>query len=185
MAATYNKNDCDNVPDACCANDFEYDGEGTDWSKGSPYDTSVICTYMFPDDVFTKKEMDELTDNEKTYVMDVIYRAQFLSIFRLKPFDADLVDRNMVDFENAFSAHPKLKMMLTEFGVKMYSVTLESAADRTPTNLVRCGFAYAMSWQMMYYTHPCIVAYFTTGCVSDELIERAHSAFERDPCWQA
>lgn len=193
MASISNEKGQKSVPDEELAYyrcDFEFDEDAdapstNNWSKGSPYDTSVVCTYMFPDDIFTQDESDKLTDEDKTHVMDIIYRAQFLKIFCLEIFDGDMVARNMGDVGSALCDHPKLKMMLTEFGAKMCSISPECTIDQTPDDLVRFGFAYAMSWHMMYHTHQCIIDYFTTGCVRDTLIERTRSAFEQDPCWQS
>ena len=48
------------------------------------YNTNVVCTYNTPE-VFL--ETDNVTDREKTFIRDTIYRQELLDIFELEEYN--------------------------------------------------------------------------------------------------
>ena len=54
------------------------------------YDTQIICTYNTTE-VFL--ETDNITDSEKDFVCNVIYRQEFLNIFKI---DSNFFKSNLI-----------------------------------------------------------------------------------------
>jgi len=59
--------------------------EETKW-----YNTKYVCCYN-KQDVFTEEENNLLTENDKTFVRDVLYRQDLLNIFNLDNFEDEII----------------------------------------------------------------------------------------------
>jgi hypothetical protein len=54
------------------------------------YNKNYVCCYN-NEDVFTKEENNILTENDKTFVRDVLYRQDLLNIFNLENFEDEII----------------------------------------------------------------------------------------------
>jgi hypothetical protein len=104
------------------------------------YDTTVICTYN-TSEVFL--ESDNITDFEKQFVRNAIYRQELLNIFGMKNYNFEGMS---TEFDNLFDKIKDNKE-LNDFVVK-----LATKHDVDLTIGVVCLF----SFDYLYLTHICM-----------------------------
>ena len=103
------------------------------------YDPTVICTYM-DDDVFL--ETDEVTDAEKDFIRNCIYRQELLNAFSLDEYDDEAINKTITE----------LFPLATQCGIP-------SVQDDDPV----VGFMMLFSFDYFYYAHPLICEMLQTG----------------------
>jgi hypothetical protein len=120
------------------------------------YDTKFECRYH-RDDVFL--ETDNISENEKYFIRDVLYKEDLLNIFSIDCFEDD--DFNI--FSNVISQlYSKIEdcLPLTEcmkkMGAKVMSEDLQT------------GLCILYSYDYMYITHKCVSEYLETRSLSKE-----------------
>jgi len=119
------------------------------------YNTKVVCTYNTPE-VFL--ETDNVTEHEKAFIRDVIYRQELLDIL-------SIIDDNNNDLkiDNAIKdLYNRVKdcTNLTNCMVKL--------AGNYMTTDEEIGLMLLFSYDYMYLTHKCISEYLETGKISDD-----------------
>jgi hypothetical protein len=115
------------------------------------YDTSIICTYHTPE-VFL--ETDEVTDEERQFIRDVIYRQELLNIFGLEEYNKELFDDAITEL------YDKLKD-----NVELNECMLELAGQLHNTHKTQ-GLIIMFSYDFMYLSHICISELLETGHIS-------------------
>lgn len=147
------------------------------------YNTSVTCTYA-SNNHFTDNEIAMSTDEQRDYVIDTVYRSEFLKVLCLDTFDDKQVSQKLTLLGNIFGNHEGLKHLLLQFCSIMLAEDDERLKmDDVNSNLAEqlgFGMTYALSFQMLSYMHPCFCEYLTTGNVSNHLLENAQRAFKLD-----
>jgi hypothetical protein len=130
------------------------------------YNTQVVCTYNTPE-VFL--ETDNITDDEKAFVRDTIYRQELL----------DILD---IDFENDDNDNDeKINNALNElykrikYCEQLTKCMLKLAGKYMATN-EEFGLMLLFSYDYMYLTHICICEYLETGDVDNENITNLEKA---------
>ena len=103
------------------------------------YDPTVICNYM-DDDVFL--ETDEVTDAEKDFIRNCIYRQELLNAFSLDEYDDEAINKTVAE----------LFPIATQCGIP-------SVQDDDPM----VGFMMLFSFDYFYYAHPLICEMLQTG----------------------
>ncbi len=104
------------------------------------YDTTVICTYN-TSEVFL--ESDNITDFEKQFVRNAIYRQELLNIFGMKNYSFSEMS---TEFDNLFDKIKDNKE-LNDFVVKL--------ATKYDVDLT-IGFVCLFSFDYLYLTHICM-----------------------------
>ena len=125
------------------------------------YNTQVVCTYNTPE-VFL--ETDNITDDEKAFVRDTIYRQELLDIF----YENDYNDDKLSIAINELYTKVKYCEQLTKCMLKL-------AGKYMATN-EEFGLMLLFSYDYMYLTHICICEFIETGEISNENITNLEKA---------
>ena len=130
------------------------------------YNTKVECTYNTPE-VFL--ETDNITDDEKTFIRNIIYRQEFLNVLD-------------IDYENSYDDNEE---KISEAIKNLYNRVKDSTCLRKcmvkvvqkhmnvgkyMTSDEELGMMLLYSYDYMYLTHICITEFIETGTISDENI---------------
>jgi hypothetical protein len=134
------------------------------------YNTKVVCTYNTPE-VFL--ETDNVTDDQKAFIRDVIYRQELLDILSINDIDIDNDKKNSDDLkiDNAIKElynRVKVCTNLTNCMVKV--------AGYYATTDEEIGLMLLFSYDYMYLTHKCISEYLETGEISKNNIKNLENA---------
>jgi hypothetical protein len=121
------------------------------------YNTSFLCTYNSPG-VFL--ETDNITETEKDFIRDVIYRQEFLDIFEMEKYNDETIE---VALKNLYE---KIKESA------MLKKCIKNAANKFYSEDDKFGLVVLYSFEYMYLTHACVSEYLTTGTVTLENSER-------------
>ena len=120
------------------------------------YNIKVICTYNTPE-VFL--ETDNVTDGEKSFIRDTIYRQELLDIFELEEY-------NETELNNAIlELYIKIKNC-TELKKCMIKISKNYMIDDEKT-----GLMFLFSYDFMFLTHICICEFLEQGKITDEHIK--------------
>lgn len=121
------------------------------------YDTKFECRYH-KDDVFL--ESDNVNENEKSIVRDILYKEDLLNIFFIDlndDFDAfsNLITKLYSRIQNCLP----LKECMKKMAAKVLSEDLQT------------GLCILYSYDYMYITHKCVSEYLHVGSLSEENIK--------------
>ena len=132
------------------------------------YNTKVVCTYNTPE-VFL--ETDNITDDEKIFIRNIIYRQEFLNILN-------------IDYENSYDDNEE---KISEAIKELYNRVKDSTCLRKcmvkvvqkhmnvgkyMTSDEELGMMLLFSYDYMYLTHICISEFIETGKITDENIRK-------------
>lgn len=120
------------------------------------YDTKFECRYH-RDDVFL--ETDVVTDEEKNFIRNILYKEDLLTIFNIDYDEYEEV------FENSITElYEKIK------NCKILKELMEKASSILFLNDIKNGLCILYSYDYMYITHMCVSEYLSTGNISEENI---------------
>jgi len=117
--------------------------------------TKFICTYN-TDEIF--EPTDKLTERDKEFVRDVIYRQELLNILELE-------DYNNAKIDNGFRAlYEKIKfyMPLQEIMQKLAGEVMSEDEE--------VGLIILFSYDFMYLTHICVSEFLENGKITENNI---------------
>jgi hypothetical protein len=136
------------------------------------YNTKVECTYNTPE-VFL--ETDDITDDEKTFIRDIIYRQELLNILNI-----DYENEDNDNDDKISKAVKELYMRVkdcTELRKCMVKVIQKHMnVGKYMTNNEELGMMLLLSYDYMYLTHICISEFIETGNIDDENIGKLAKA---------
>ena len=121
------------------------------------YNTNYECRYH-KDDVFL--ETDEVNDQEKDFIRDVLYKEDLMNIFYIEEYDTfDLFTDKFSDLYQRAKNYEPLYNCIKTLSSELFTEDME------------CGFYILYSYHYMYITHVCISEYLDTGFISEENIK--------------
>ena len=136
------------------------------------YNTKVVCTYNTPE-VFL--ETDNITNDEKTFIRDIIYRQEFLNVLD-------------IDYENSYDDNEE---KISEAIKELYNRVKDSTCLRKcmvkvvekhmnvgkyMTGGEELGMMLLFSYDYMYLTHICISEFIETGNIDHDNISKLEKA---------
>lgn len=124
------------------------------------YNTTIICTYN-TDEIFEKT--DSVTDEEKYFIRDLIYRQELLNILGLEEYDDIKISKIM---NNLF-------IMLKD-NTDLIKCMSKLASDYLSTDL-EIGLAILFSFDYLFITHKCVSQYLNEKYISIENINELKS----------
>jgi len=124
------------------------------------YNTKVVCTYNTPE-VFL--ETDNVSEDEKAFIRDVIYRQELLDILGIVNDNNN--ENNAADFKIDKSIN-KLYNRVKDCD-ELTKCMVKVASNYMSTDDV-IGLMLLFSYDYMYLTHKCISEYLETGKISDD-----------------
>jgi len=124
------------------------------------YNTKVICTYNTPD-VFSAD--DNISEEEKDFVRDVIYRQELLNILGMEEFNDSEMERTIHELFKKVSEDPFLKECMIKLSGHFLNIDQE------------IGLMLMFSFDYMYLTHICISELLDSGIISDKNMSNLRS----------
>jgi len=126
------------------------------------YNTKHECLYL-SEEVFknvvdiTEKIMD-ITEDEKAYIQNTMYREDILEIFDVEEFDDEKINIAIHEVYEKVKMNDDLRNIMQLLSAKVLSSDEE------------IGFTIMFSFDYLYLSHSCISEYLETGNVSKEKI---------------
>jgi len=132
------------------------------------YNTKVECTYNTPE-VFL--ETDNITDDEKTFIRNIIYRQELLNILDIDYENNDedneeKISEAIKDLYNRVKDSTCLRKCMVKVIQKHMNVGKYMTSDE------ELGMMLLFSYDYMYLTHICISEFIETDKISDENIKQ-------------
>lgn len=121
------------------------------------YNSKYACRYH-KDDVFL--DTDEVTDEEKEYVRNILYREDLLNIFYFQ--DNDLFkkfDAIVYELHHIVKGHNGLRECMRMASAKLISEDEE------------LGLCILFSYNLMHWTHACISQYLEQGSIEESSLQ--------------
>jgi len=129
------------------------------------YNTKIICTYNTVD-VFL--ETDNITDREKDFIRNVIYRQEILDIFNINEYKdkelGDAIHQLFLQIETCKELEECILEVLKNFLIKDYEI----------------GLFILYSYDYMYLTHDCVCEFLETNTIRSETIIKLKNALHFD-----
>ena len=123
------------------------------------YDTKFVCTYNTPE-VFL--DTDNISQEEKDFVRDAIYRQELLNIFGIDEYNEKEMDKAM---EEAIS---ELYIKVKDYDALKECILKLADNFMITNNLVSLMLLY--SYDYMHLTHICISEFLENGKIEENNI---------------
>lgn len=124
------------------------------------YNTKIICTYNTPE-IFL--ETDEITDNERNFIRNVIYRQELLDILGMDEYNEDEMKIIIKQVYELLKGCQELRKCMLKVSKKFISKDEE------------LGLMILFSYDYMYLTHKCISEFIETGHFTQQNIRELES----------
>jgi hypothetical protein len=124
------------------------------------YNTKVICTYN-TSEVFLAD--DNISEEEKDFVRDVIYRQEILNILGIQDYDVSEMEKSIHELYEKVKENDFIR----ECMLKLTSQFMRADAE--------FGLMIMFSFDYMYLTHICISEFLDTGKISDKNMSNLRS----------
>ena len=145
------------------------------------YNTSYVCTYhteeIFHNQTMIDKVMEgepdekidisQLTDYDKEFISDAIYRQEFLNIFHLEDYDDKLIGERI----------EMIYKMVKDY--EPFKCCIQKAIDSFVFADELIGTMLLFSYHNMYLTHLCISDFIKNGTMSHENLENLKNGLDR------
>ena len=126
------------------------------------YNTKYVCSYM-DSDVFI--ETDNVTETDKDFIRNCIYRQDLLNIFKLDKFDETVISKHLA------TIYDKVILNFVFYDcIKKVSTTIN--VDEKMALLVLYSFDY------LYLTHICVCEFLETGKISTNNIQNLENKID-------
>jgi hypothetical protein len=120
------------------------------------YDTHYTCVYNSPD-VFL--ETDQVSESEREFILDVLYRQDILNIFNMEDYNIDELTTAINEL------YEKIKI-----NDKLIKIMIKLAGDISSMD-EKLGLMIMFSFDYLYITHPCICEFLETGQITNKLLD--------------
>jgi len=120
------------------------------------YDTHYTCVYNSPD-VFL--ETDQVSESEREFILDVLYRQDILNIFNMEDYNIDELTTSINEL------YEKIKI-----NDKLIKIMIKLAGDISSMD-EKLGLMIMFSFDYLYITHPCICEFLETGQITNTLLD--------------
>ena len=132
------------------------------------YNTKVECTYNTPEVLL---ETDNITDDEKSFIRNIIYRQELLNVLDIDYENNDedneeKISEAIKDLYNRVKDSNCLRKCMVKVVQKHMNVGKYMTSDE------ELGMMLLFSYDYMYLTHICISEFIETGKISDENIKK-------------
>lgn len=115
------------------------------------YNTKIKCTYN-TSDIFL--DSDNITENDKQFIRDVIYRQEFLNILDIKEYNETKINKAIHDLYKIIQINKEFKEIIHLFACHFRNI------DEV------FGLMILFSYDYMYLTHICICEFIETGIIN-------------------
>ena len=120
------------------------------------YNTKYICSYK-GENIFL--DSDQVNDDEKKYIIDVLYSEDLLHIFEMDQYNEEQLNISIHNLYEKIKNNPDLQSCMTKLAEQFMSYDNE------------LGLMILFSFDYLYLTHICISELLDTSNISDENIQ--------------
>ena len=134
------------------------------------YNTKHICDYHAPD-IFLKEEEEQLSKEEKDFIVNCLYRNDLLYIFNLEDFEKEFQEKAIFD-----ELYEKIKEN------NFLNSCMKQAATNIGSEDEKMGLVLLYSFDYLFAIHPCVSEFLETGNVSEKnrlLLQSTFSTFRK------
>ena len=121
------------------------------------YNTKYICSYN-DSDVFLESEIQILSEDEKQFVRDALYRRDICNIFNIDDqlFDEKIITNIICSLYKNINGEKFIELCATKISNKIFC-----------NSDLELGFLILFSFDYLYLLHPCICEFIETGKISE------------------
>ena len=127
------------------------------------YNTKFVCTYN-TSEVFL--EEDNISEEERGFVRDVIYRQELLYILGIDKYNEKEIDKGIHELYEKVKENDFIK----ECMLKLTSQFMRADAE--------FGLMIMFSFDYMYLSHMCISEYIKTGAISEDNLKNLQESIK-------
>jgi len=145
------------------------------------YNTSYVCSYhtedifgnqnmvdkIMEDETEEKIDISQLTEYDKEFISDAVYRQEFLNVFNLEDYDDTLIGERIEMIYNMVKDYEPFKCCIQK------AIDSFIFAD----DLV--GLMLLFSYHNMHITHLCMCDFIKNGTMSDENLENLKKELDK------
>jgi hypothetical protein len=117
------------------------------------YDTTIVCTYN-TEDIFL--ESDIISDEDKFFIRNAIYRQELLNIFGLSEYNNHDMNEALLELYDRVKECDDINKCITGLAIRFL---------RTNDNLF--GLIVMFSYESMDLSHICISEFLETGKITE------------------
>ena len=125
------------------------------------YNIKVICTYNTPEVFFAS---DKITDEEKDFIRDTIYRQELLDILGMDDYNEKEMDRAIQELYEKIRDNKELKECMLKSASHFMSIDEDF------------GLMIMFAYDYMYLTHICVSELLKTGKITENNMWKLKSA---------
>jgi hypothetical protein len=130
------------------------------------YNTNYICKYN--NNIFSKEEEETLSENEKYFVNDSLYRNDILNIFNIENFDEKEINNCINKIYEKIKNYDDLKPILKKLAGFFFSEDCE------------LGILLMFSYDYLEHSHPCMCEFLETGKISDDKLNKLKDVINKN-----
>jgi len=130
------------------------------------YNTNYICKYN--NNIFSKEEEETLSENEKYFINDSLYRNDILNIFNLEEFDETEINNCINKIYGKIKNYDDLKPVLKNLAAFFFSEDCE------------LGILLMFSYDYLEHTHPCMCEFLETGKISVDKLNKLKDVINKN-----
>ena len=121
------------------------------------YNTKYVCSYN-DSDVFLESEIQILSEDEKQFVRDALYRREVCNIFNIEDqlFDEKIITNIICSLYKNINGEKFIELCATKTSNKIFC-----------NSDLELGFLILFSFDYLYLLHPCICEFIETGKISE------------------
>lgn len=117
------------------------------------YNTKHVCIYN-TNTIFLPT--DKVNDNEKMFIMNVLYRQDILNIFDIEEFDEKIINDCLCELYEKVKTNEVIRHLMTLLAKQL-------RLDEELTGLI-----IMYSFDYLYMTHKCVSQFLETGNILQE-----------------
>ena len=130
------------------------------------YETKYICTYN-SSNVF--EDSDNITDSDRDFILNALYRNDLLYIFNLEDFDIENIICGLNEVYEKIKQNELFISCIREIGEKILNIDTKDDTKDDTNNIN--GLIILYSFDYLYLTHPCVCEYLENGFIQEETIK--------------
>jgi hypothetical protein len=130
------------------------------------YNTTYISKYN--NKVFLKEEEDKLSENEKYFINDTLYRNDILNIFGIEEFNEKVINKCIHTIYEKIKNYDELKPILE----KLASFFLSDDCE--------LGLLLMFSYDYLQHAHPCMCELLETGKISHDKLMNLKNIIDKN-----
>jgi len=125
------------------------------------YNTKYIPCYK-DSNIFVST--DDISDDDKDFVIDALYRKDLLNIFNVEDFNEDVFDKVISDLYTKLYIHKELSLLMEILASRYMSIDKEF------------GLMLMFSFDYLYLSHPCICEFIEFGKITQDTFDKLKEA---------